>query len=111
MLSGIRMREWWRLLRRTGFSIDPAYLPRAVIVTAASIVNSCAGALERMAYGTAIQQTKVSAPIFVLGAPRSGTTFLHNVISQDERFAWPTFYEVHFPWIFLLTERLVGPPH
>jgi hypothetical protein len=108
-LAGIRMREWWRLLRESDFAIAPAFLPRAASISAASFVNSCIGAVEQLIYGAEIGRTKIPAPVFILGAPRSGTTLLHNLLSQDNRFCRPTLYQVRFPWTFLLTERIVAP--
>ena len=43
-------------------------------------------------------------PIFVIGHWRTGTTLLHDLFSEDPRFAFPTTYECFFPHHFLLTE-------
>ncbi len=43
-------------------------------------------------------------PIFVVGHWRSGTTFLHDLFSEDPNLAYPTTYECFFPHHFLLTE-------
>ena len=43
-------------------------------------------------------------PIFVVGHWRSGTTFLHDLFSEDPNLAFPTTYECFFPHHFLLTE-------
>ena len=32
---------------------------------------------------------EVRAPVFIMGLPRSGTTFLHNLLSQDPAFRAP----------------------
>ncbi len=47
------------------------------------------------------------APLFVLGHWRTGTTLLHELLTLDQRFACPTFYECSFPHHFLLTETLM----
>lgn len=44
-------------------------------------------------------------PVFILGHWRSGTTLLHELLAQDERFAYPTTYACMNPQHFLLTER------
>lgn len=36
-------------------------------------------------------------PCFVLGLPRTGTTFLHNLLSLDSRTRCPKCYELHDP--------------
>jgi len=40
-------------------------------------------------------------PIFILGHWRSGTTFVHNVLSCDERFGYCTTYQTVFPHLML----------
>jgi omega-hydroxy-beta-dihydromenaquinone-9 sulfotransferase len=51
-------------------------------------------------------------PLFILGIFRSGTTLLHNLLVQDDRFAYPNVYQCCFPRTFLTTEstnaRVVG---
>lgn len=47
----------------------------------------------------------VEPPLFVLGFPRSGTTHLFNLLSQDPQFATPTYLQVWFPHTFLFSER------
>ena len=38
---------------------------------------------------------EIVAPVFIVGMPRAGTTFLHNLLAQDtERFRAPSFWEV-----------------
>ena len=39
-------------------------------------------------------KNKVHQPVFVIGMPRSGTTFLYNLLSQDtQRFRAPRIWE------------------
>src|SRR5207244_9423156 len=45
-------------------------------------------------------------PIFIVGHWRSGTTYLHELMVLDDRFAYPTTYECFAPNHFLLTEWL-----
>jgi hypothetical protein len=47
--------------------------------------------------------------LFILGIWRSGTTHLHNLFAQDDRFAYPTFYQVLYPHTFLTTEKSNAP--
>lgn len=41
----------------------------------------------------------VGKPIYIVAAPRSGTTFLHRLMSLDPRFATFTLYQTIFPTI------------
>ena len=103
-LSGVVVGDWWRMLRDNRFAIDVKHWPRAAVITFSSILNSCWRCLENLRYGRKIRQTEVSPPLFVLGIWRSGTTHLHNLLSKDDRFAYPNTYEVIFPHTFLCTE-------
>lgn len=40
------------------------------------------------------RETPVTAPVFITGIPRSGTTFLHRALAADERFTVFTTWEV-----------------
>ena len=60
---------------------------------------------EAWKYADQIAQAKVHPPVFILGLGRSGTTHLHNLLAQDERFAFPNTYQVFFPHTFLTTEN------
>ena len=51
-----------------------------------------------------IANTKVPSPLIVLGIWRSGTTHLHNLLSKDDRFAFPNTYQALNPNTFLTTE-------
>ena len=50
-----------------------------------------------------IKQPKVSQPIFVIGLPRSGTTFLFNLLSQDSNHRSPLFWEMMKPFPLVKT--------
>ena len=52
----------------------------------------------KTAAGKAISQVAITEPIFVLGLPRTGTTFLHRLLSLDTaRFRAPLLWELLFP--------------
>jgi hypothetical protein len=44
-----------------------------------------------------ISRVAISTPIFLTGAARSGTTFLHSLLSQDPQHRSPLTWEVEFP--------------
>ena len=108
-LEGMTFGDWWGLLRRHGFDIDPHYWPRALFQTAVSLSNSFTARWERHRYGQRVEATRVEAPLFVLGHYRSGTTHLHNLLALDPRFAAPTFFQVLNPHTFLTIEPWVAP--
>jgi hypothetical protein len=105
LFSGITCGDWWRLLRENRFAIEPPYWGRAVVITLGSIPNTALGWLENALYGRRISRMNIEPPLFVLGAWRSGTTHLHNLLAQDDRFAFLNYYQALFPHTFLCTEK------
>lgn len=108
-LEGMTFGDWWVVLRRHRFTIDPPQWPRALIQTALSASNSLVSTIERWRYGDRIEAARVEAPLFILGHYRSGTTHLHNLLALAPNFAAPTFFHVLNPHTFLSTERWAAP--
>ena len=48
------------------------------------------------------------APVFILGHYRSGTTYLHELLATDPRYASPNRYQAFNPRTFLTTEQVRG---
>jgi len=48
------------------------------------------------------RKVRVERPLFVVGVPRSGTTFLHGVLAEDERAStfttWECFFALSVTW-------------
>jgi hypothetical protein len=63
--------------------------------------------IQHASHRDAIKMAVPSAPIFLLGFWRSGTTFLHELFCCDPRFGFPSTYACLNPSHFLLTERWV----
>ncbi len=55
-------------------------------------------------FGARVENEIVQPPLFILGHWRSGTTHLLNLLSHDNRFAYPNAYQVAFPHTFLSAE-------
>ena len=106
LFAGITLGRWLRVLRENHFSVDRPYWGRAAAITFASVPNTLLAAWEKWFYGRKIRNTRVAPPLFILGIWRSGTTHLHNLLAQDDRFAYPTTYQVSYPHTFLTTERI-----
>lgn len=107
-MLGIAARDWWALLQENSFRIDLPYLPRAMQITLLSIFNSLHKKKEMRLYGETIAQLQVREPVFILGHWRNGTTLLHELLTLDERFAWPNLFEVSHPHTFLLHRETVS---
>lgn len=82
---------------------------RWALLPPCAVYNSVMKRIESWVYGGRVEQTEIHpSPIFIIGHWRSGTTLLHNLMSLDRQFTYPTMYQAAFPHHFLLTERVVG---
>jgi hypothetical protein len=106
LFAGITFGDWLRLLSENHFAVSSSHVPRAGLITVASLVNSGLRWYEDNAYGHRLRGLKLQPPIFILGHWRSGTTHLHNFFTVDPRFAYANLYQVNFPHTFLSTERV-----
>jgi len=105
-LVGYTFRDWMKLLIENNLAVAPKYWDRVATVTLISIMNSKHQRTEMQIYGEQILDAKVVDPIFILGHWRSGTTLLHNLLTQDKRFAFPTLFQTTHPHTFLVGEDL-----
>jgi hypothetical protein len=110
--AGMTLGRWFRVLRENHFAVDWRHWGRAGLITLGSVPNSVLSWWETLVFNRRVRRAKVAPPLFILGVWRSGTTHLHNLLAQDDRFAFPNFYQVMYPATFLCTEwaqaRFVG---
>lgn len=105
---GVSLGGWLRLLRRNGFAVAPRYWLRALKITLFALHNSAYGLVERLIYARRVARTEVTAPLFIIGHWRSGTTLLHEYLARDPRHSYPTTYDCFAPCHFLVTGKY-GP--
>jgi omega-hydroxy-beta-dihydromenaquinone-9 sulfotransferase len=109
---GSDVPTWRRLLRDNRPAVDSEFLPRASLITAASLYNSVMQAREERRFGTAVATVTVPPPVIVLGHWRSGLAHLQRLLALDDQFAFPNLHQVRHPRTFLSTEgahaRLTG---
>jgi omega-hydroxy-beta-dihydromenaquinone-9 sulfotransferase len=106
--TGSSLRTWLGLLGRNAGRIHrPSWL-LLPLVTALIVGGSVLSLVQRLLMARAVKQRPMAGPpLFVLGHWRSGTTLLHELITLDERFAFPSNYECFQPGHFLLTSPLM----
>jgi len=105
---GIGIGSWLSTLIRNGRTISPWQLPRLILFTALAAFNSGVGLLLRLIFAKRIRAVRLHpSPVFVLGHWRSGTTYLHELLSCDSRFIWPKGYQCGSPHIFLLLDGVL----
>jgi hypothetical protein len=61
------------------------------------LLRNAAQIERRIRDNPAIATAKVTAPIFILGLPRSGTTFLHELLAQDCDNLVPRVWQTIYP--------------
>ena len=108
--NGMRFGGYSKLLFENGFKIHPTRLPMALLVGGCAVVNSAGGLLQNALFRKTINRTPITQPpVFILGHWRSGTTLLHELLSLDDRFAYPNSFDTFVPHHFLLS-RWIGEP-
>lgn len=108
-LAGVTVSDWFRHLASNQFRVSPSHWGRAAFVTATAPVTSAMKLLEDAVHGRAIQRHEMPPPIVVIGSWRSGTTFLHTLLSTDDRFGCPNIFQTMYPHTFLLGEAWFKP--
>ena len=106
-LCGITFMKWLMILWNYAKFIEWCYYPRALFITALSIVNTFLCIVEHILYWDQIQNVILpDDPVFIVGHPRTGTTLLHNLLSSDDdNFFFCNTFCAGFPSSFLCFER------
>ena len=108
MWQGLNLPNWLKMLAMRP-PMDFRHTGRLLSISAGCLSNSLFELMDAAIYARRVSRAEVPAPVFIIGHWRSGTTLLHNLLSEDPRFACPNGYEVTFPGHFLLTQKLIGP--
>ncbi len=99
--------NWIRLLWISK-DIDWEYLPRILVVLFTTFMTIPLRLYENIRYGGIIKNTEIPpSPIFIVGHWRTGTTHLHNILSQDNRFGCVTTFQAMAPGFFLTGENKI----
>lgn len=113
-LQGCLLRKLLKLYLSHGISIR--FLPRVFFILLISVLTTPFRFLENALYDKKIRSTVIKPPIFIIGHGRSGTTLLHNILSQDPQFSTLSFREMTFANAFLILGnvlkqyyKLLGP--
>jgi omega-hydroxy-beta-dihydromenaquinone-9 sulfotransferase len=106
LLSGSSFPNLIGLLYNNRFQISIKYVPRVLYVLATTFL------FEFCLYHRKVKKTTIAKdPLFIIGHWRSGTTYLHNLLSQDKQFAFPATYQCFLPGVFLTGGRLMKSIH
>lgn len=103
---GMSLVVWVKLLAKNSFAIDIRFLPKIIFITGNIIINIPFQIFEYIRYNKKIVNTNVQRPVFIIGHPRSGTTYLQYVLSKDPQFSYCSTYEALIPHLFLSMGKL-----
>jgi hypothetical protein len=98
---GYGLVNWLKLLYQNKFKIDVTAIPKVVWITLGILSTHIFRIYEHIRYAKEINKVVVKDPIFIVGYPRSGTTFLHYLLTRDTQFCYCATYQVLMPNIFL----------
>jgi len=103
---GMRLGDYLGMLARNRFRIDVFRIPMTFLLMPFGVLNSVLYRYVQLRHGRRIRAAKIDQPpVFIIGHWRSGTTYLHELMVRDERFAFPTTYECFAPHHFLSSRR------
>ncbi|GMQ91515.1 MAG: sulfotransferase [Gammaproteobacteria bacterium] len=105
-IKGIEFRPFIRLLSKARFRVGIRYLPDVVSIINISSLSGVYGLVDWIRYGKKIESIDIcKPPIFIIGHCRSGTTYLHKLLSLDPRLTYPTMFQCTFPKAFLSLDK------
>ena len=105
---GMSSWHWGRLIAERKYRIDR--WPTATSVSIGTGYATFWNSIQQAVYHKkAVQTPMVDDPIFVIGHWRSGTTFMQDLITQDDRFVCPTTYQCFVPQAFMVTQSWMIP--
>ena len=100
---------WLPRLWEARFRIGGAYIPRMIAVAVMSTVNTVLTLPERLLMPLLLRRQQVKPPVFILGAYRSGTTHLHNILALDPQFCTTRAFHIMNPVGCLFSGWLITP--
>jgi hypothetical protein len=84
------------------FGVSPAYYPRLAHLAFSSTLAFPLRLVDTLRSAAVVRRSQLKeAPVFIVGHPRSGTTHLHNLMCQDERFGCATTFHCGATEMFL----------
>lgn len=107
-LAGSTLKNIFRLLLFNHLNISWKYIPKLLLNVFLISILTPFRIIESTYIKKKIKKLELKEdPIFILGHWRTGTTHLHKLLYQDNRFTYQTFPESMHPLIFLLFSKLL----
>ena len=100
---------WWKLRRQNKIASDKRWM--AFKVTLFVLISAPFRGIQNLYLRRKLKQINLNdkPPVFVLGHWRSGTTHLHYILSQDDRFSHLTSFQAFFFNVAFVSKRIMKP--
>ncbi|NHJ48439.1 MAG: sulfotransferase [Asgard group archaeon] len=106
-LAGTTMWNWLKLLWKNKFRVHFRYFHKSLFVSILLWLFIPFVWYERIRFNRKIRKTKIEQdPIFILGHWRSGTTYLHMLMTRNQNYSFASNLETFFPHVFLGSRKL-----
>ncbi|HEY2183455.1 MAG TPA: sulfotransferase [Xanthobacteraceae bacterium] len=98
---GMTLSAWLSVLMRNRFAVSPSRIGFALFGFVTAILHSSLNVIQRLLFARRVRECVLDAPpIFIIGHWRTGTTFLHELLTLDARFTAPSTIECFAPAAF-----------
>jgi hypothetical protein len=109
-LAGASVTNLFRLYAQNKFLISVRYMPRMLYATTLSTIIEPFRMKENIKFNKTIKKTEIKhPPLFIIGHWRSGTTYIHNMLSLDTTFGYCSTFTATLPGVFLGSEKIFKP--
>lgn len=110
LTAGITLGKLLKLLKKNKIDVTPTTIGRMIFLLQGSVWSSIFAAVEKYRFRQQFHATAVpDNPVFIIGHWRTGSTFLHQLLSLDPGLHAPTLFEVALPDSMLISERFYRP--
>jgi len=99
-----------RLLARNSICIYPQYFLKLFVLFYNAFFSSVLTRVERKLFSASVRKTTLDKPpVFIIGHWRTGSTYLHQLISLDPQFTTPSMVQTVIPDHFLFSTKYYVP--
>ncbi len=106
-IMGTNLILWLKLLMKNKFNISVRYIPRVFLISLIVTLFTPLIFYEHFKYKNKIKTTKIKQdPVFIIGHWRSGTTYLQNLLLNDNQYGYLNLVEATFPYLLLENYKL-----
>ncbi|MBN1874987.1 MAG: sulfotransferase [Anaerolineae bacterium] len=103
-----RLHNWVQVLKTQ--RVEARYLGRLMWLLSTSFLTLPLRIYEHTRYQRQLAQVEIKqAPVFILGHPRSGTTYLHHLLCKDAQWGYLSTFHAIAPGFFLIGNKMLKP--